>query len=104
MFIPNWFDLCKADRDKILAARHKLGLKLGKGGKGGSYTSSSSKNVKNLKRQNNKFKRQIKALKRLTLSDGEEKDGDYTNGDPDESSDAGDAFGGRRTKRVKVND
>ena len=97
-WIPNWNQLSKGDRDKILAERRKKGVKLGKGGKGGSYTSRNNKALKNLRKKNKKFKRQIKALKR---TDGGKDDDSGGKDDDNNPIDAGDAFGGCNKKKAK---
>ena len=97
-WIPNWNQLSKGDRDNILAERRKKGVKLGKGGKGGIYTSGNNKALKNFRNQNNKFKRQIKTLKR---TDGGKDDGSDVEDNDNDLSDAGDAFGGRNRKKAK---
>ena len=40
-WIPNWNQLSKGDRDKIVADKMEKHVKIGKGGKGGSYTSGN---------------------------------------------------------------
>ena len=97
-WIPNWNQLNKGDHDKILAERRKKGVKLGKDGQAGSYTSGNNKALKTLRKQNNKFKRQIKALKRT--DGGKDNDADDKDDDND-LSDAGDAFGGHNRKKAK---
>ena len=90
--------MSKGDRDKILAERRKKFVKLGKGEKGVSYTSGNNKSLKTFRKQNNKFKRQIKALKRI---DGGKDDDSDDEDDDNEPSDAGDTFGGRNGKKAK---
>ena len=97
-WILNWNQLSKGDRDKILDERRKKGVKLGKGGKCGSYTSWFNKASKTLRNQNNKFKRQIKALKR---TDGGKNDDADDKDDDNYPSDAGDAFGGHNRNKDK---
>ena len=97
-WILNWNQLSKGDRDNILPGRRNKGVKLWKGGNGGSNTSGENKALKTLRKQNKKFKRQIKALKRIDGGKGDNSgDEDYKN-DP---SDAGNAFGGGTTKKAK---
>lgn len=98
-FIPNWKDLPMEDKRKLLAERKKLKIKLGRGGKG-NITNDTPKQVSQYKKQNAKYKRTIKALKKTIRfkEDDEEKDGD----DADER-DAGDQFGGKNTKKTKRN-
>ena len=97
-WIPNWNQLSKGNRNKILAERINKGVKLEKGGKCGSYTSGNNKSLKTLRNKNNKSKRQIKALKRTDV--GKDDDSDDED-DDNEPSDAGDAFGGRNGKKAK---
>ena len=98
LWIPNWNQLSKGDWDKIQAERRKKGVKLEKSGKCVSYISRNNKAWKTLRKQNKKFKRQIKALKRTDVG----KDDDSCEEDDDnEPSDAGDAFGGRKKIRPR---
>ena len=87
------------DKRKLLAERKKLKIKLGRGGKG-NITNDTPKQVSQYKKQNAKYKRTIKALKKTIRfkEDDEEKDGD----DADER-DAGDQFGGKNAKKTKRN-
>ena len=90
--------MSKGNSNKILAERRNEGVKLGKGGKCGSYTSRNNKALKTLRKQNKKFKRQIKALKR---TDGGKDDESGNKDNDNDPSDAGDKFGGRNRKRAK---
>ena len=103
-FIPNWHELPKAEKNRILKERKRLGIKLGKGGKGGDSVTKSSKGsaptkaaFNKLKKQNKKFQRRLKALKRKVGDDADDADDD----DDDELQDPGDAFGGRESKKQK---
>ena len=103
-WLPNWDDLSKEDRAKVLAERRRLGIRLGRGGKegGGGGDQQKNKNSKafnKLKRQNKKYQRQIKALKR----DGGGNNDDNQGSENEEEQDAGDSFGGRRSKRNRTN-
>ena len=91
-WIPNWNQLSKGDRDKILDESRNKSFKLGMRGKGGDYTCRNNKDLKILRKKNKKFNRKIKALKRI---DGGKDDGSDNEDDNNDPSDAGDAFGGR---------
>ena len=98
-YIPNWGDLSKEDRLKVINARKKLGIRLGKGGKGSAQKDKgNNKAFKKMKKQNQKLKRKIQALERKgdDASDKEE----AAHGD---NADPGDGFGGRRSKRKNNN-
>ena len=57
-YLPNWGDLSKEDRLKVINARKQLGIEFGKGGKG------SEKPVKHTKKGFTKMKKLNKKLKR----------------------------------------
>ena len=98
-FIPNWKDLPTEDKRKVLAERKKLKIKLGTGGKG-HITNDAPKQLSKYKKQNAKYKRTIKALKKSVRF----KDNDEDKEDDDaEEQDAGDQFGGKNTKKQKRN-
>ena len=99
--IPHWRSLSKEERSKVFAERKKLGAKGGiKKGKGNGTPKSDANRMKQLADQNKKYKRQVKALKRKYLNEGDEID----LGEDEESKsdvDAGDQFGGKNSKRKK---
>lgn len=98
-FIPNWKDLSTEDKRKVLAERKKLKIKLGSGGKG-KITADTPKQLSKYKKQNAKYKRTIKALKKSVRF----KDNDEGKEDDDaEEQDAGDQFGGKNAKKQKRN-
>ena len=103
--IPDWRSLSRADRDKVIAERKRLGITKGmgrgngykSGGGKGNNASNDTNRIKQLQKQNKKYKRQINALKRSdTIS---------TAGatDDDSATDAGDGFGGKAAKKNKKN-
>ena len=98
-YIPNWNELSAKDRSKVKAESKRLNIRLGKGGKGHQNPNggkNSGQSSKALKKQNNKFKRQIKALKRKMKSKDDD-DSDANNSESEEEKDAGDSFGGRES-------
>jgi len=66
-FLSNWKSLSKDDRAKIIAERKRLGIRGGKGGRNTSSNndSATSNTLKQLKEQNKKYRRKIKAMKRV---------------------------------------
>ena len=96
-YLPDWMSYPGDTKKKILSERARLGIKLGKVGKG-YFNSSSNSVVTKLKKANEKFKRKIKALKKLNPSN-EDKDDDDDDISGDESQDAGDQFGGKNLKK-----
>ena len=71
----------------------------GKGNPNPTGGKNGGKSNKALKRQNNKYKRQIKALKRK-MKTKDENDEDLNRGsESEEDKDAGDSFGGRQSKK-----
>ena len=100
--IPTWRQLSPEDREIVTEERNRLRNKGGKGNKhkGGNKSKDDSNCLNQLSTQNKKFKRQIKAMKRMI------KDSDATNSnndnDSDTGTDAGDQFGGRASKKKKT--
>ena len=102
--IPNWRNLTKQDRDIVINERKRRGIKGGKNGGKGGYGSGAKNDVNRLKQlttTNNKFKRQIKALKRRLKGDDDTATTATANETEDEAMDAGDQMGGRNSKRRK---
>ena len=97
-YIPKWRTLSQADKDKVAAAR-KSKRGGAKTGKDGSKTNNAAyaNRLKQLTEANNKFKRQVKALKRAQNCDDSNDADDNT----DASIDAGDQFGGKAVKFKK---
>ena len=94
-YLPNWNDLSNEDKSKVINERKRLGIRLGKGGKGSASSGKdTNKAFKKLKKQNKKFKRRIQALQSKVAVE--------TDGDNKVTLDAGDAFGGRQTKKAKT--
>ena len=99
--IASWRNLSQADRNLVYAERERLGIGKGnKGGKGkGKYSSQSdpatATRMKQLAESNKRMKRQVKALKRKPKDDD--------NDDEDSTTDAGDQFGGKASKKSKKN-
>ena len=98
-YLPDWMSYPGDTKKKILSERARLGVKLGRGGKG-QHSASSNSIVTKLKKANEKFKRKIKALKKLNPTN-EDNDNDDDDGSADESQDAGDQFGGKNSKKKK---
>ena len=80
----------KAERARKRAAR--------KTGPNSNDKSATSNRMKQLVKQNKKYKRQIKSLKRSTNDDGNNND---STDDDDEDTDAGDQFGGKASKKKR---
>ena len=98
-YIPHWEDLSKEDRQKVINERKRLKIKLGKGGKGSAISGKDkNKAFQKMKKQNKKFKRKIQALQSKITDAGEN---DEENNQA--TADAGDAFGGRRSKKKTKN-
>ena len=96
-YISNWKSLSKEDCSKVIAECKRLGVQGRKGGKGTSQSDVATANtVKQLREQNKKFKRKIKALKRVTFKDDEDNGKDADSAD---EIDAGDQFGGKASKK-----
>ena len=88
----NWKELSQRDRQAVISERKKLGIRSKKG-------SGKSKYDKNkLQKSNNKYKRQIAALKKR-LKDSTGDDSEESQSDVD--ADAGNQFGGKRLKKAK---
>ena len=95
-YYPNWRSLSKAEKDQVSAERKKK-----KGGKAGGGASIKTE-LQSLKKKLGKNKRKIAALK-MKVAEKKEKDDDVDFGEvtSDEEADAGDSFGGKRTKKKK---
>ena len=101
-YIPNWASLSNDDKDKVRQERKRLGIKRPsgrkrKGSEGAGETKADANRVKQLVAQNKKYKRSIKAFKRQIDKGGRSSDGDESDSD----TDAGDQFGGKRSKKKK---
>jgi len=100
--IPDWRTLSSADRDKLITEQRRLSIKKGtgrenanhSGGGIGSNAGNNANRIKRYQKQNEKYKRQINALKRSD-SDSTSVATDYDS----VASDAGDIFGGKRRRR-----
>ena len=79
-----------ADKKKVIDERKKQRVKLGDGKE--SKTVNELDNIKELKKQNPKFKRKIKAIKKNVTNDHDKGD------DNDKPEDSGDQFGGKQSK------
>ena len=89
---PNWKELSQIDHQAVISERKKRGIRSSKG------SGKSKPDRSKLQNRNNKYKRQIASLKkRLKESTGE--DSEESQGDDD--ADAGDQFGGKRSKKAK---
>jgi hypothetical protein len=102
--IPNWRNLSKQDRDIVMNERKRRGTKGGKkNGKGenGNGAKNHANHLQQLTANNNKFKRQIKALKRKLKGDDDTATTATSNETDDEILDAGDQMGGRNSKKRK---
>lgn len=98
-FIPNWRSLSTADRELVHEERKRLGISSkGKGGRNKKAYSNDSNRMKQLQRQNKKYKRQIKSMKRKPSTND---DDDANKDDSNDDIDAGDEFGGRNSKKNK---
>jgi hypothetical protein len=96
-YISNWRSLSKEERSKVIAERKRLGVQGGKSGKGTSQSDTVTANtLKQLREQNKKYKRKIKALKRVTFKDDDDDDKNTSSAD---EIDAGDQFGGKASKK-----
>ena len=73
-YIPNWRSLSKAEKKKFISERKKQGkkqgVKLGDGN--GIKTGNDLDDIKELKKQNPKFKKKIKALKKKVTNHNDE--------------------------------
>lgn len=97
--IKDWDTLPISDKRLVYKERKRLGVKYGtsgnntKGnGKGVNANASNSNTINQLRKQNSKLKRSIKALKQSTPDVADK---------PDTVDDAGDEFGGKKSKRKK---
>ena len=83
-YISNWRSLSNSEKKKVIAKRKKQGVKLVYGK--GSKTGNELDKTKELKKQNPRFKRNIKALKKKVTNSN------YEGYDIDKHEDAGDQF------------
>ena len=99
VYITHWRSLSKEQRNLVHTERKRLGISGGKQSKGSPSNKAQANRTKQLVAQNKKHKRKIKALERkLTKSSIDDADdGGDESDDPD--TDAGDAFGGKRSKK-----
>ena len=98
-YIPTWRSLSKEQRDIVTAERKKLGISGGKA-KGSPSSKAQANRTKQLVAQNKKHKRKIKALKRqLTKGSNDSESGNKSDESDDSVADAGDAFGGKHSKK-----
>lgn len=100
-FISNWKDLSDADKELVKQERQKKKSGKGHGAssrKGGDHKQAKSQlnTINQLKASNLKFKRQIKALKRVSFEDD---DHNSAASNTSEDFDAGDQFGGKNAKK-----
>ena len=96
--IPNWRNLTKADRQIVHAERKRLGVSKNKNSDDNKKSAkqkdaANANRLKQLSDSNKGMKRQIKALKRSSTSNGDD------NADSDSDTDAGDQFGGKAAKK-----
>ena len=94
---PNWRQLSKGDRDKVIEERKRLKVAKGKG-KGGKPGNPASTELEKLKKVLAKKKRAIAALKKKSAKSDDDKSDDNES-DGKEREDAGDQFGGKRKKK-----
>ena len=99
--IPTWRNLSQADRNTVIAERERFGLGKGKSGKEKSVRFQTnpaiSNRLKQLAESNKKMRMKIKAIKKQTPKD--EAQGDNV----ESTTDAGDQFGGKASKKSKKN-
>jgi hypothetical protein len=103
--IPTWRQLSPEDRDIVNEERNRLRNKSGKGNqnKSGNKSKEDSNRLNQLSAQNKKFKRQIKAMKRMNkVPDTNANSNTKDDNDSDTGTDAGDQFGGRASKKKKT--
>ena len=83
---------------KVIAERKKLGIRLGAGGKGDNKSGGVAKGnpLFKARKENSKFKRKIKALKK-SIRESEVKPEDAE--EESDDNDAGDQFGGKSSKK-----
>ena len=102
-YIANWGSLSKADKETVIAERKRLGIKGGKNGKSGKGNADYKQmqnQLKQYKESSQKYKRQIKALKRKRNAGDNNDDAENEDDGNDESAqDAGDEMGGRNSRR-----
>lgn len=96
--IPDWRNLSKADRQIVFAERKRIGVGKNKNGDDSKKSAkqkdaANANRLKQLSDTNKRMKRQIKALKRSSTSNGDD------NADSDSDIDAGDQFGGKAAKK-----
>ena len=96
-YIQGWHSLSEADQEKVKAERARKRAAR-KTGPNSNDKSATSNRMKQLVKQNKKYKRQIKSLKRSTNDDGNNND---STDDDDEDTDAGDQFGGKASKKKR---
>ena len=95
-FLPDWQSYPDGVKKKILSERRRLGIQLGRGG---HHNQTGNSKLNKLKKDNEKFKRKIKALQKLNPS-ADQDDDQSDNSDVDrEPIDAGDQFGGKASKK-----
>lgn len=96
--IKDWDKLPMSEKRLVFNERKRLGVKYGANanGKSGNNNSKASdtNTIKQLRKQNNNLKRRIKAIE---ISKSKSDD------NQDEVEDAGDEFGGKNSKRKKIN-
>jgi hypothetical protein len=100
--IKDWDTLPMSEKRLVYKERKRLGVKFGSnngGGKGahkGNYNANASNanTITQLRKQNNNLKRKIKALKQSDPSDDNKNE---------EVDDAGDEFGGKKSKKKNQN-
>ena len=96
-YIQGWHSLSEADQEKVKAERARKRAAR----KTGQVTDDNAANLNRMKqliKQNKKYKRTIKSLKRNTNDDG---NNDDSTDDDNEDTDAGDQFGGKASKKKK---
>ena len=99
--IPHWSSLTQEEKNKVLAEQKKH--RSGNGGKKSKGKAAATANtIKQLKKQTAKYKRKIKAMKRVDGADVTDDDkGATVQEDSDSDFDAGDQFGGKNAKRQR---
>ena len=94
-FIQGWNSLSEADKEKVKAER---AWKRGTKKPGNKEEAVNANRLKQLVKQNRKYKRQIKSLKRNNAVD---EDTDVSIDDDNDEEDAGDQFGGKAARRKR---
>jgi hypothetical protein len=103
--IPNWKSLTREERLEVYNERKRLGVSYKKGGgKGGGKSPTKSNDsqmntIRQLRANNKKQKRRIKALKSGKSDDDNTRS---TEASDSEDEDAGDSFGGKASKKVRI--